>query len=33
MREARAGIRQAKAALRGWGVAVEDLPGDEEPGV
>ncbi|MBK9942479.1 MAG: hypothetical protein IPP13_12780 [Kouleothrix sp.] len=33
MREARAGIRQAKAALRGWGVAVEDLPDDEEPGV
>lgn len=29
--EARAAIRQAKVALRGWGVAVEDLPNDEEP--
>ena len=28
--EARAGIRRAKVALRGWGVEVEDLPGDEE---
>lgn len=28
--EARAGIRRAKAALRGWGVEIEDLPGDEE---
>ncbi|RRR70978.1 MAG: hypothetical protein EI684_12235 [Candidatus Viridilinea halotolerans] len=28
IREARAGIAKAKAALRGWGVAVEDLSDD-----
>jgi hypothetical protein len=30
IREARVGVRQAKSALRGWGVEVEDLPGEEE---
>jgi hypothetical protein len=29
--EARAEIRRCKAILAGWGVAVEDLPGDETP--
>jgi hypothetical protein len=29
IREARAGISKAKAALRGWGVVVEDLPDDQ----
>lgn len=28
--EARTGIRQCKAALRGWGVAVDDMPDDED---
>jgi hypothetical protein len=31
--EARAGIRACKAALRGWDVAIEDLPDDEERAV
>lgn len=29
--EARAGILQCKAALRSWGIAVEDLPDDVDP--
>jgi WD40 repeat protein len=30
---ARAAIARCKAALRGWGVAVEDLPGDDAPAI
>jgi len=29
IREAREGIRRCKAALRGWGAAVTDLPDDQ----